>query len=288
LIASHDYGLFLNGIGAATVARGAGIQYVSEIHHIEGWPRAATPGEALRRQAAEAYLRWARGRARAFRVVNRAELPELLARAGVPAAKVRVLYSLYLDFEVLRPAPAEARYDVLFVGRLAPNKGLFLLLDALRLAKGRRAGLRAAILGEGRLKARLLARSRALGLADSIEWLGWLPGAGQVADLYRRSRCLACASYSEGGPRVVAEALACGTPVVTTPVGVAREIVRDGENGFLVSWSAQAMAGRLLQLLEDDGLRRRLGEAGPASVAQFAKAAVVREYALAYRDLGGG
>jgi glycosyltransferase involved in cell wall biosynthesis len=286
LIASHDYGLFLNGIGAAALSRQAGLPYVSEIHHVEGWPRAATLAEALRRRAAGAYLRWARSRAAAFRVVNGIELPELLKAHGVPAAKVRVLYSLYLDFGVFRPAPAEKQYDAIFVGRLVSNKGLFLLLDALRLAKGRRGSLRAAIVGEGPLKRALQSRAHALGLAGSIDWLGWFAEPARLADLYRRARCLVCASYSEGGPRVVAEALACGTPVISTPVGMARELVADGENGFLVQWSAEELAARLLQLLEEEKLRGRLAQAAPAAVARFDKASVIRAYALAYRELG--
>ncbi len=85
---------------------------------------------------------------------------------------------------------------------------------------------------------------------------------------------------------MVAEALACGTPVISTPVGMAREIVRDGENGYLFQWSAQELAERLLRLLAGKDLQRRLGESGPQAVAQFEKTKVIREYALAYRELG--
>jgi glycosyltransferase involved in cell wall biosynthesis len=144
----------------------------------------------------------------------------------VPAAKIRVLYSLYLDFSVFHPAPTAKEYDVAFVGRLAPNKGLPLLLEALARLKRERGQVRAVIAGQGALRGALEHRAQALGLEDSIEWLGWMEAAEQVADLYRRARCLVCTSYSEGGPRVVAEALACGTPVLSTPVGMAAELVR--------------------------------------------------------------
>jgi glycosyltransferase involved in cell wall biosynthesis len=206
----------------------------------------------------------------------------------VPPEKVRVLYSLYLDFALFQPAPSEKQYDVLFVGRLAPNKGLFLLLDALARVKRERGGLRAAIAGQGPLRGALEARARSVGLDGSVEWLGWLGSAESVAALYRRSRCLVCASYSEGGPRVVAEALACGTPVISTPVGMAGELVRDGHNGYLVTWSVEALANRLLDLLADEDLQRALSGAAPEAVQGFQKVAVVRAYAEAYRGLAGG
>ncbi|MBI3763492.1 MAG: glycosyltransferase [Chloroflexi bacterium] len=287
LIASHDYGFFFNGIGSALLSRQTRIPYVSEIHHVEGHPRAATFGEALRRRVAEVYLRWARDRAIAFRVVNETELPELLIASGIRRAKIRVLHSLYLDFNVLRPAPTAAprEYDALFAGRLAPNKGLFLFVGALAQVRRKRGSVRAAIVGDGPLKGALLRRIESFGLNDAIVWPGWQATPDDLAELYRRSRCLVCASYSEGGPRVVVEALACGTPVISTPVGMAREIVRDGENGFLFDWSADELAGRLLQLLADEDLRCSLGAAGPESVARFEKKKVIREYAMAYQQL---
>jgi glycosyltransferase involved in cell wall biosynthesis len=163
-----------------------------------------------------------------------------------------------------------------------------LSLDALSKVKQRRGQVRAAIAGQGPLRQALERQARALGLEDSIEWLGWVGTAEQVADLYRRSRCLVCASYSEGGPRVVAEALACGTPVISTSVGMAAELVRDGENGFLVQWSAVELAEKSLCLLADEELQHRFSIAGPHAVAQFEKAGVIREYAEAYRELAVG
>lgn len=285
LIASHDYGLFLNGLGSAALSRWVGAPYVSEIHHIEGHPRAATPAEGVRRRAALAYIGWARQRARAFRVVNGIELPSLLRSRGVAEERILVLHSLYLNFEVFHPRRRLPEYDVAFVGRLAPNKGLFLLLDGLAQVKRKVGRLRAAIVGEGPLKAPLLRRIRQLGLAEEVRFLGWLPAQPDLADLYNRTRVLVCSSFSEGGPRVVAEALACGTPVISTPVGMAGELIRDGENGYLFQWDARTLADRIVCLLEDEALREGLGRQAPASVQRFEKRAVIAEYAQAYQRL---
>lgn len=285
LIISHDYGFFLNGIGAARLSAASGVPYLSEIHHVEGFPQAASSGERVRRIAAGVYLRWARNRARAFRVVNSQELPALLHTYGIAAHKVLVLHSLYLDFDVLQPTPASKRCDVLFVARMTPNKGGLLLLDALAQVLRVRGSLRVAVVGDGSLLPAMQRRAAQLGLEGCVDWLGWQGSSTALAELYRSARCLVCASRSEGGPRVVAEALACGTPVVSTAVGMARELVRNGENGFLAGWSAAELATRIIELLSDEALQARMAVAAPAAVARFEKQRVIGEFARACQQL---
>src|SRR5215207_10049719 len=70
LITSHDFGFFYNGIGAWWLHRQTGVFYVSEIHHVEGYPHAVTGRERLYRALAIPYIRWAKSRAAAFRAVN--------------------------------------------------------------------------------------------------------------------------------------------------------------------------------------------------------------------------
>src|SRR5688572_23695403 len=73
LIVSHDYGLFLAGRAAARLARSTGVPYLSEIHHVPGYPIASNARERFECLATKLYLRWARERALAFRVVNAGE-----------------------------------------------------------------------------------------------------------------------------------------------------------------------------------------------------------------------
>src|SRR5574340_1133341 len=117
LIVSHDYGFFYNGIAVWWLSRRSGVPYVSEIHHVEGYPRAVTFRQHLYRSLAMLYIRWVAHQAEAIRVVNRVEIPDLLHRLGVPDEKILTLLSLYIDFNVFRPMPNESPlYDVLFIG----------------------------------------------------------------------------------------------------------------------------------------------------------------------------
>jgi glycosyltransferase involved in cell wall biosynthesis len=286
LIASHDFGMLPNGLAAWWLSRRLGVPFVSEIHHVEGYPRAATAEERLQRLVAGAYVRWVRRRAAAIRVVNRVEVPQFLARHGVPPEQVLVLPSAYLDHVTFRPAPEEPKlHDVLLVARLAPNKGIDLFLDALVRVRRERPGLRACVLGDGPQRAHVERRLREPGLAGAVELVRRVDSGEAVAQAYNRARVVVCTSTAEGGPRVTVEAMACGVPVVSTRVGVMPELVRDGENGFLVDWDAAEVADRIERLLADDALRARLGEAGRRTVADLDGEAAVAAYAQAYREL---
>ena len=263
LITSHDYGFFYNGPAAWRLSRRSGVPYVSELHHVEGYPLAVTRRERVYRWLAHRYIPWAATRAAAFRVVNHAEMPELLRTLGVPEDKILVLPSLYLDYEVFHPRlELPQRYDLLFVGRLAPNKGLFTLLEALAQVRQIQPEVTLGIRGEGPLRPALEARIAALGLTGNVTWISRAAGLEDLARIYASARVLVCASTAEGGPRVTVEAMACGIPVISTPVGVMRELLRDGENGLGVGFDAVSLAAAITRLLADPDLRARLGAAG--------------------------
>ena len=285
LIVSHDYGLFLNGRGASRLVRKLGVPHVSEIHHVDGHPRPATIRDRITLWMTRNYVRKMRSSVAGFRITNEVELMPLLVRWGVPDEKIMLLYSLYLDFKVFRPQPTQHEFDAIFCGRLVPNKGLGLFLEGLAHAVKKIHNLRVLVIGQGPLAASLSRRTVDLGLAANVEFRDWIDTPNELADLYRRSRCLICTSLAEGGPRVVAEALACGVPVITTRVGLAGDLVQNGVNGFHIDWSAKDMADRLFQINSDRELRCRLGKSAPDAVRRFEKSRVIGEYAAAYQKL---
>lgn len=279
LLLSHDYGLFRNGRAAARLAAEYTIPWVSEIHHVEGYPRAAVPLEHLRRWLTRRFIGWATPRALGFRVPNQHELPPLLQSWGVPAAKIRVLHSLYLDLATFTPAPTDLTYDAIWVGRFVPNKAPHLFIAACaEAARQVQRPVRALLIGDGPLRTATLQAAAQHPLLD-LTHIPWLDNPADLADYYRQSRCLLCTSFSEGGPRVVGEALACGTPVITTRIGLAAELVQPGQNGFHADWSAADLGAKLAMLLADPGLQHTLRANAPAAVQSFEKTRVIRAYA---------
>ena len=281
LVVSHDYGTFYNGRGAARLSRRTGIPFVSELHHIPGHPVAADARERLEKLMARTYVRWARRRVAAFRVVNDTEMPELLARWGVPPEKVVVLPSQYLDFEIFHPPRRETAIerDVVFVGRLVANKCVGRILDALALLAGRGKDLRATIVGKGPEKEGLVAKAATLGLADRVEWIEWVDSPEDLAEIYRTSRACVCASTCEGGPRFTVEAMACGTPVVSTPVGVMTDLLKDGAAGRLAGFDVESLANALEDVLTHEGRRRDRGSEAIRRVQPYEYHAALERYA---------
>lgn len=287
LIVSHDYGWFYNGVGSAHLSREHGVPYLSEIHHVPGVPVATGMRERFDKWCARVYVRWARGRALAFRVVNATEMPALLTRWGVPPAKVLILPSLYIDLEVFHPAePAvEADRDLVFVGRMVANKGVTRILDAMAVLGREGRPVSGLFVGKGPLAASLQRRAQDLGVA--ARFVEWVDSPRELAEIYRRSRVCVCASTCEGGPRFTVEAMACGTPVVSTPVGVMTELVGDGRAGRLGGFDPHSLARQIGDVLRDEELRREMGRHAATVAEPFEYARAIGAYANGLRVLAG-
>lgn len=284
LLTSHDFGFFYNGLGAWRLLRKHAIPLVSEIHHVEGYPLAVSLRERLWRWAAWWYLPWAAKHVTAFRVVNQ-EVAELLRSLGIPDERILRRSSLYLDVEHYRPLPVEKVYDVLFVGRLASNKGIVLLLDALAIVAQTHPHVRLAIRGDGPLRSVVQRKIAALGLEAQVALLPRVADSEAMPAFYQQARMLVCASTVEGNPRVTVEAMSCGVPVISTRVGIMPELLRDGENGLLVERDPVALAEAIRSLLDDPQAQQRIGMAGRAAVQRFSAETTIADYALAYHAL---
>ncbi len=285
LITSHDYGFFYNGIAAYRIHRATGVPYLSEIHHVPGHPRPASLRERIDLPLNQIYARFAARHAVAIRVVNRVEMPALLRSFGVPERKIRVIPSLYLDTEAFRPRAVDKRYDVVACGRLVANKRFDIVIDAIKRLANQGREISLLLIGDGPLREKLLEQAATAGVRGQITHVTFLPTVADLADAYASARVLVCASSSEGGPRVTCEAMACGVPVVSTPVGIMTELVQDGENGVLFEWDAARLAAAIALLLDDPARARRIGERGRQAVLPFERVKMIRNYVESLKEL---
>ncbi|GAB47024.1 glycosyltransferase [Mobilicoccus pelagius] len=151
---------------------------------------------------------------------------------------------------------------LLYVGRLVPEKGAPILLEALRLLRERGVHTRTRIVGAGGLDDLLSRTIQASGLSDEVDLVGPV-GQDDLPALYRDSDVFVLPSFSEGLPVVLMEAMATGLPVVTTQIAAVTEMVHDGEHGRVVpAGRADLLADALAGLAPDPERRRRMGAAG--------------------------
>jgi teichuronic acid biosynthesis glycosyltransferase TuaC len=227
------YWVYPDGFAALRVARALGVPCVvgalgSDIHvrdglnvmltrrTITGADALLTVSEAMRRSAIEEF--------------------------GAAPAQVHTIVNGF-NTSVFGPADqAHARQQlglgadeqvVVYVGRFVEAKGMRELVAAARQLSVANSRFRLALIGDGVMKAELLAMVEAAGLADKVHLPGGLP-PDKVAQWICASDVLTLPSWSEGYPNVVVEALACGRPVVATDVGGTREIV-NADNGILIA-----------------------------------------------------
>ncbi|MDT8857322.1 glycosyltransferase [Paracoccaceae bacterium Fryx2] len=146
------------------------------------------------------------------------------------------------------PEPAAFPADgprLVAIGRLAPQKGFALLVEALALAAPRHPGLHLTLVGDGGLRPTLEAAISAAGLGAQVTLAGWQDEAGVRAAL-AQAHALVLPSFAEGLPVVVMEAMASGRPVIATAIAGLPELVLPGKTGWLVpAGDAAALAGAI-------------------------------------------
>ncbi len=153
---------------------------------------------------------------------------------------------------------------VLIVGRMAGAeryKGHDLLLEAMSQLRSRLPAARLVVAGEGDDRLRLQRKAAQLGLEGAVFFTGWISEATRAA-LYRQAAVLALPSRSEGFGLVYLEAMQAALPCVGLAGTAAAETIVDGETGFLIDGTRDALAAVLERLLTNAAAARRMGERG--------------------------
>lgn len=284
LMTVQEYPPFYNGLGARWLHGFTHIPYVVEIHHVSGYPRATSLREKMYRLAFKLWIRFDVSSAAAVRVVNKHEVPDFLVEHGVPLHKIIYIPSVYINYDVFHPASLQdlsaAQYDAIFVGRLARNKGLTLLIDVIEKAK-----VKTLIVGDGPLLFWLKNEIYKRQLNNLITLHGWARDENEVASLMRKSKSLLMLSDNEGGPRVVVEAMACGLPVIATPVGIVHDVIEHEHSGMIVHWQRDEISAVLEQVLSDEAKYMTLRKNALEASSTFEKKEMIANYAQSLKSL---
>jgi len=196
-------------------------------------------------------------------------LGELARHAPGVAASVAARLEVVPNGLELPAGPFSPGAGVLGVGRLIPDKGMDVLIDAMA-----RCGGTLTLAGDGPERAALERRARERGVDCRFEGFA---GRERLEALYRGAECLVLAARrGEGLPNVVLEAMACARPVIATACAGVAELVLDERTGLVVPpEDPAALAGAISRLRSDPALAARLGGEARRLAERFAWASVL-------------
>ena len=172
------------------------------------------------------------------------------------------------------------RKIILFVGVLRPIKGLPYLIKAMTIIKDKNKKL--LLVGDGEERDQLEDLVKKLKLEKYVTFIGKVP----YDDVFKYmvvSDILVLSSLSEGLPNVILEAMAAGLPIVATRVGGIPDIVKDGENGFLIDpKNPEQIAEKINLFLEDDKLREKISKNNKQKAKEYSWESVIERLEKIY------
>jgi glycosyltransferase involved in cell wall biosynthesis len=209
-------------------------------------------------------------RGRPFNVISESTADDIAAR-GVPRKDISIIHC-GIDRRLYAPDPSMQKYErptVLYLGRIKKYKSIQHLIVAFARLKSTLPEARLMVVGDGDYLPELRKLAGSLGLADSVEFPGFVSQADKVERM-RRAHVSVLPSLKEGWGLTNIEANSVGTTVIAANVPGLKDSVRDGQTGFLYEYgNIDQLTDRLRQVLTDTATRRRLEQGGIAWAEQF-------------------
>jgi len=198
-------------------------------------------------------------------------IKQQLVEVGVPERKISLVYN-GVDAQRYSPDPrAKGQLINVFSIRpeettlatlsyLKPHKNIDIVIESCRQLTKRGVAVRLFVIGEGKMRDEWEVLGQKLGVADRIHWLGHIV---DPVPILQGCDAFLMVSQGEGFGLALAEAMACGTPVVAARSGALSEIVEDGKSGLLVPpRDAVALADAIEKLAKDENLRCQMARCG--------------------------
>jgi len=263
--------MFFSSLFGSPIGRLSGVPVILETPHVSerwriGWLKSHFWIDRLVSRCVDRYI-----------AVSEANARYLVSEKRIPPAKIEVIPNgVDLSRFVARSDGApELKSSLAFgpqdrllvvLGRLEPQKGHAVLLNALPAVRAQFPNVHVLCLGDGRLKPDLLRQARGLGIEGSVHFVGYQKN---VADWLALSEFTVLPSFYEGLPLVAIESLAAGRTMVATAVDGTPEVVLHEKTGLTVPpGDPAALAGAICRLLREPDLRASLAAAGEKWVRQ--------------------
>lgn len=175
---------------------------------------------------------------------------------------------------------------LLYVGRIAPEKNLSLLLEAVAIAMREDSGLRLWLVGDGPYRKTCVEHARQLGIGDRVHFVGYVPRS-EVDRYYAAADLFVFSSITETQGLVVQEAMGFGLPAVAVAGGGASDSIVEGVNGFVVRNDAADLGGAILKTVQNEDLLARLSAGASRTVRNYTARDMAERVADVYREAIG-
>ena len=201
--------------------------------------------------------------------------------------KILIAHEHILDFDnfKLKKKFDVRAYLVGYIGRFSEEKGVLNFVKAIPEIIKERDDLKFLIGGDGQLRDTIERYLDEENLNDKVKLVGWIPH-DELPDYLNELKLVVLPSYTEGLPNIMLEAMACGTPVLATPVGAIPDVIKDGETGFIMeNNSPECIAKNVMRALEHPDLDKIVKIAREFVEKEYTYEAAVEEYRKIVEEL---
>lgn len=167
-------------------------------------------------------------------------------------------------------------YDIIFLGRFESVKGVNNLIKSVPLLVEKYPQIKIKLIGDGELRDHLEDVVAQQGVSEHISFTGWVDHE-KIPDHLNEGRVLLMPSESEGVPKTILEAMACGTIPVATPVGGIPDIITDGKNGFLLPDTDPITIAEVVSFVLDQNDLEQISDQARCSIEENHSYEVTRE-----------
>ncbi len=195
-----------------------------------------------------------------IRVVSQRLRRKLIDEFKINADKITVvpIYVERTTHNIQRITRNDDKFIILTVGRLVLVKNIEMQIEAMAKVINKNLNVELWIVGDGPERKKIEVRSKELELENSIKFLGW---QDNLEKYYNQVDCFLLTSNAEGWGMAVVEAASYELPIIMTDVGLASEVIKNGESGIVIPIGNQkALENAMIKIIEDEDLRKKLGE----------------------------
>lgn len=221
-------------------------------------------------------------------IENPDDYSALLENRLVRKEDLNLIKGAGVNVEVFTETPEpDGPLTVVLIARMLRDKGVGEFVESARQLKPRFPEVRFLLVGSPDL-----GNPTSFSISDLNSWqreecVEWIGHSSEVANILKQSHIVCLPSYREGLPKSLIEAASVGRPIVTTDVPGCREVVTDGENGFLVPpRDSVALADAIQKLLINPRMRKAMGAAGrKRAIEEFSSAVIIRQTLDLYESI---